>query len=106
MESSRSGYGASDHTSFYVKDIPVLFFFSGLHEDYHRATDTPDKIAAGEEARVGDLVLHVAMALASGEPRPQFTRVVEPRPVGSTGGGGGYGAQPVYGDRNPPSQLS
>jgi len=92
LESSRSGYGASDHTSFYVKDIPVLFFFSGLHEDYHRATDTPDKIAAGEEARVGDLVLHVAMALASGEPRPQFTRVVEPRPVGSTGGGGGYGA--------------
>ena len=92
LESSRSGYGASDHTSFYVKDIPVLFFFSGLHEDYHRATDTPDKIAAGEEARVGDLVLHVAMALASGDPRPQFTRVVEPRPVGSTGGGGGYGA--------------
>ncbi len=92
LESSRSGYGASDHTSFYVKDIPVLFFFSGLHEDYHRATDTPDKIEAGEEARVADLVMHVAMALASGEPRPQFTRVVEPRPVGATGAGGGYGA--------------
>jgi len=92
LESSRSGYGASDHTSFYVSDVPVLFFFSGLHPDYHRATDTPDKIAAGEEARVGDLVLKAAMALASGEPRPQFTRVQEPRPVGATGGGGGYGA--------------
>ncbi len=92
LESSRSGYGASDHTSFYVSDVPVLFFFSGLHSDYHRATDTPEKIAAGEEARVTDLVLRVAMALASGEPRPQFTRVQEPRPVGATGGGGGYGA--------------
>jgi hypothetical protein len=92
LETSRSGYGSSDHTSFYVSDIPVLFFFSGLHSDYHRATDTPDKIAAGEEARVGDLVLRVAMTLASGEPRPQFTRVQEPRPVGGTGGGGGYGA--------------
>jgi len=92
LESSRSGYGASDHTSFYVKDIPVLFFFSGLHEDYHRATDTPDKIAAGEEARVTDLALRTLLALASEEARPEFTRVVEPRPVGATGAGGGYGA--------------
>ena len=92
LESSRSGYGSSDHTSFYVSDIPVLFFFSGLHPDYHRATDTPDRIASGEEARVGELVLRIALALASGEPRPQFTRVQEPRPVGATGGGGGYGA--------------
>lgn len=93
LESSRSGYGSSDHTSFYVSNIPVLFFFSGLHPDYHRATDTPEKIAAGEEARVDELVLRIAMALASGEPRPQFTRVQEPNPVGATGsGGGGYGA--------------
>ncbi|HKO04504.1 MAG TPA: M28 family peptidase [Candidatus Acidoferrales bacterium] len=92
LESSRSGYGSSDHTSFYVKDIPVLFFFSGLHEDYHRATDTPEKIAAGEEARVTDLAFRALLALASAEARPQFTRVVEPRPMGATGGGGGYGA--------------
>ncbi len=36
--------GGSDHSSFYAKGIPVLFFFSGIHEDYHRPTDTPDKI--------------------------------------------------------------
>src|SRR5678815_4702617 len=39
-----SGTGPSDHTSFYRKDIPVLFFFSGLHSDYHRPTDDADKI--------------------------------------------------------------
>jgi aminopeptidase YwaD len=39
-----SGTGPSDHTSFYRKDIPVLFFFTGLHSDYHRPTDDFDKI--------------------------------------------------------------
>jgi hypothetical protein len=39
-----SGTGPSDHTSFYRKDIPVLFFFTGLHKDYHRPTDDFDKI--------------------------------------------------------------
>lgn len=38
------GRGGSDHTSFYVKDIPVIFFFTGIHEDYHTPSDTPDKI--------------------------------------------------------------
>lgn len=38
------GRGGSDHTSFYVKDIPVIFFFTGIHEDYHTPGDTPDKI--------------------------------------------------------------
>jgi aminopeptidase YwaD len=39
-----SGAGPSDHTSFYRKDIPVLFFFTGIHSDYHKPTDDVDKI--------------------------------------------------------------
>ena len=39
-----SGTGPSDHTSFYRKDIPVLFFFTGIHKDYHKPTDDYDKI--------------------------------------------------------------
>jgi C-terminal processing protease CtpA/Prc len=39
-----SGTGPSDHTSFYRKDIPVLFFFTGLHTDYHKPSDDADKI--------------------------------------------------------------
>lgn len=39
-----SGVGPSDHTSFYLNDIPVLHFFTGQHDDYHRPTDDPDKI--------------------------------------------------------------
>jgi aminopeptidase YwaD len=39
-----SGTGPSDHTSFYRKDIPVLFYFTGLHSDYHKPSDDPEKI--------------------------------------------------------------
>ena len=39
-----SGTGPSDHTSFYRKDIPVLFFFTGQHKDYHRPSDDADRI--------------------------------------------------------------
>jgi aminopeptidase YwaD len=47
-----SGTGPSDHTSFYRKDIPVLFFFTGLHSDYHRPTDDADKINYTGEYRI------------------------------------------------------
>ena len=39
-----SGTGPSDHTSFYLKNIPVLFYFTGIHQDYHKPTDDADKI--------------------------------------------------------------
>ena len=49
------GFGPSDHSSFYAKGIPVLHFFTDLHEDYHRATDDIEKINAPGEVRVVDL---------------------------------------------------
>ncbi|NOT50893.1 MAG: M20/M25/M40 family metallo-hydrolase [Chitinophagaceae bacterium] len=52
-----SGIGPSDHTSFYRKDIPVLFFFTGLHTDYHKPTDDADKINyRGTEIIIGHIV--------------------------------------------------
>jgi hypothetical protein len=47
-----SGMGPSDHTSFYLKNIPVLFFFTGLHSDYHKPTDDPNKINYTGEALI------------------------------------------------------
>jgi aminopeptidase YwaD len=51
-----SGTGPSDHTSFYRKDIPVLFFFTGLHADYHKPTDDFDKINYRGELAVIDYI--------------------------------------------------
>jgi hypothetical protein len=83
--------GSSDHISFYVKNIPVLFFFSGLHADYHKPSDTADKILFADAARLGDLAMRSAQTLATQDARPQFVRVAEAQ-TASGGGGSGYGA--------------
>ncbi|HLV86594.1 MAG TPA: M28 family peptidase [Candidatus Sulfotelmatobacter sp.] len=94
IEYSGSGYASSDHTSFVSKKIPVLFFFSGLHSDYHKPSDTWDKINAPSAARLLDLVGDVAVELASAEVPPAFQVVAEDKPLAG-GGGGGYG--PYFG---------
>lgn len=72
------GYGPSDQSSFYAKDIPVLHFFTDLHDDYHRATDDADKINAAGEARVVELALRVARAVADRPSRLTFVRIAAP----------------------------
>lgn len=68
------GYGPSDHTSFYRKDIPVLFFFTGLHPDYHRPSDTWDKINYDGMVQVLGMVQESADWIASRSGRLQFTK--------------------------------
>src|SRR6202011_2450005 len=60
IDYSDSGYGSSDHTSFTAKQVPVLFFFSGLHSDYHKPSDTWDKIDAAGSMDVLQLVADAA----------------------------------------------
>ena len=94
IEYSAGGYSSSDHTSFVSKKIPVLFFFSGLHSDYHKPSDTWDKINAPSAARLLDMVGNVAVQLANAPEAPAFQVVAEEKPPGG-GGGGGYG--PYFG---------
>ena len=98
VEYSASGYAASDHTSFVGKKIPVLFFFSGLHSDYHKPSDTWDKINAPDAATLLDFIDDVALKIDSASERVAFVAVKEDQPSGqaaSGGGGGGYG--PYFG---------
>src|SRR5215831_11224450 len=94
LDYSDSGYGASDHMSFNAKKIPVLFFFSGLHTDYHKPSDTSDKINSSGAVKVLGLVYMMMDNLASKTQRLQYTEVQEPKP-GTAGSGGGYG--PYFG---------
>lgn len=66
----RSVTSRSDHASFYRKDIPVLFFFTGLHEDYHRTSDHADKINHDGMADIAKLVSGVLFELAQGAEVP------------------------------------
>ncbi len=95
IEYSPGGYSASDHTSFVAQKIPVLFFFSGLHADYHKPSDTADKINAPSAALLLNMVADVALELANASQRPEFVTVAEDKPIGGVSGGGGYG--PYFG---------
>src|SRR5579883_409466 len=70
----QTGTGPSDHAKFYAKDVPVLFFFTGFHEDYHRATDTKEKINNAGEANIAKYVESIALALANRDDKIPFTR--------------------------------
>ncbi|MEI6713762.1 MAG: M28 family peptidase [Verrucomicrobiota bacterium] len=68
-------YLPTDTTSFYPKRIPVLNFFTGSHEDYHRPTDTPDKIEFNGMERIAKFASGIVLDLAEAPERPDFSRV-------------------------------
>ncbi|HUI56326.1 MAG TPA: M28 family peptidase [Bryobacteraceae bacterium] len=92
----------SDHTSFVTGQVPVLFFFSGLHGDYHKPSDTWDKIDSADAATLLDMVAEVADDLREAPDRPQFVRVAPaPQPAGAPSGGGygpWFGSVPDFGE--------
>lgn len=71
---NRGGRAPSDNLSFYEKGMPVLFFFTGLHEDYHRPSDDWKRIDRKGIAKVARLASEVCLDLATRETRPPFTR--------------------------------
>ena len=69
------GFGPSDHSSFYGKKIPVLFFFTGTHEDYHKPSDDTDKINYTGEKEILDFVFNITMDIDSNPERPDYLLV-------------------------------
>lgn len=98
ITASGDGYGPSDQTSFYAKQIPVLHFFTGTHERYHTPDDDADAINFAGAARVAELTSQVAATLAKGEVTPQYARVTAaPAMEGDSRGYGAYlGTIPDY----------
>lgn len=76
---SESGSGPSDHTSFYLENIPVLHFFTGQHEDYHKPSDDADKINYQGMKKVLDFMMRVILA-ADKVAKPAFTKTVDKSP--------------------------
>ena len=72
-----SGTGPSDHTSFYRKDIPVLFFFTGLHTDYHKPGDDPDKINYIGETKIIHYISGIVLSPISMGQKLVFTKTRE-----------------------------
>ena len=69
---NEDGYGPSDHSSFYSKQVPVLFFWTGTHDDYHKPSDTADKINYEGEARIVSFVSRVVCDIDKSDKRPTY----------------------------------
>jgi hypothetical protein len=80
-------FQSSDHYPFAVKGVPVLFFFSGLHEDLHGPTDSPERADCDKGARVARLAFYIGLEVANADGRPTWDPAARARVVG---GGGGH----------------
>ena len=86
---NKGGLGGSDQTSFYSHDIPVFFFFTGIHKDYHTPTDDVEKINFPAEKEIGDYAFDVMMDVIN---RPQsltFQQAASEKNASSGQGRGG-----------------
>ena len=68
-------FGRSDHANFYREDIPVLFFFTGAHQDYHKPSDDWDKIDYQGEKEVLNFVYDLIVQLSTNKEKPVFTEI-------------------------------
>lgn len=96
---NEDGFGPSDHSSFYSKQVPVLFFWTGTHEDYHKPSDTADKINYEGEARIVVFVERIVRDLDQSDKRPTYT-VAKSDPQQRTGFRVYLGTIPNYADSN------
>ena len=91
VSKASDGYAPSDQSSFYSKNIPVLFMFTSLHNDYHRPTDTWDKINYEGETQVVRYAEDILRTVANSDAKPDFIKVSGPAPQDSAMRKEGYG---------------
>lgn len=88
----------SDHFSFYQKKIPVLFFWTGIHADYHRPSDTADKINVAGMRQIADMSVEMIDYLTTVEKRPDYIQVKTTGASIRPGNGPRLGILPAYSD--------
>lgn len=97
---NQDGFGPSDHQSFYVRDIPVLFFFTGTHDDYHKPSDTAEKINTEGIRQIAEFVREIATTVANEPQRIAFTRVQTQQRATGRGFRISLGTVPNYSDQD------
>jgi hypothetical protein len=95
---NEDGFGPSDHSSFYMKQIPVLFFWTGTHADYHKPSDTADKINYDGEVGILKLVARLVREIDANDKRPAYTVAKTESTGRSTGFRVYLGTIPNYAD--------
>lgn len=93
---SEEGYGPSDHSSFYGKDIPVLFYFTGAHEDYHTPFDTYEDINYDGMVRISEQIFKVTSVLVNADSTLQFREAGPKKPAATRMKGVTLGIMPDF----------
>lgn len=91
LKATEDGYGPSDNSSFYKKKVPVLMLFTGAHSDYHKPSDTWDRINEVGLWRVTRFVTALVESLDA-RPRVEYRQAKSDSTALRLAGGGGYGA--------------
>jgi hypothetical protein len=111
IQKDKTGYGPSDHQSFYGKKIPVFFFYTGMHQQYHKPADTVDTINIPGMRKVADMVEDLTTALATDPKRPEYQYVAGTfNPSGRSSGPSGpsgprMGVVPSYSSDDKPGLV-
>lgn len=104
LSKSTDPYGASDHTSFYSNNVPVLFFFTGLHSDYHLPSDDFEKINFDGMLKVADFSAKLLDYIGNNEIKPEYILVkmdqMEMGAKAGAGNGAWFGIVPNFEDNH------
>jgi aminopeptidase YwaD len=100
LQLNEDGFGPSDHSSFYSKKIPVLFFFTGTHNDYHKPSDTADKINYSGEHEIIGYIADIERTIDQTVQRPTYTVAKTTMQGGRSGFNISLGTIPNYADSN------
>ncbi len=109
LKLNKDGFGPSDHSSFYGKNIPVFHFFTDLHSDYHRPSDDTDKINYDGMQKVVTYIANIAKELNTAPEKPQYVQVEAPRAPAAGAGRSSRsytGAIPDFGEQVEGMRLS
>lgn len=101
LQLNEDGFGPSDHSSFYAQKIPVLFFFTGTHLDYHKPSDTTEKINYAGLNQITNYVSEIIKSIDANPKRPTYAVA---KSSGMSGGRTGFnvslGTIPSYAESN------
>ncbi|WP_339728997.1 M20/M25/M40 family metallo-hydrolase [uncultured Gimesia sp.] len=100
------GFGPSDHSSFYGKEIPVLHLFTGTHSDYHRPSDDWDKINIPGMKRIIGFLEEITIATAENPKRPEYVKIERPATTMRSGNRPYFGSIPDFGGEGPGYHIS
>jgi len=103
---NKDGYGPSDHASFYAKEVPVLFFFTGLHKDYHKPSDDWQLVNNEGIAEISRMLVGILNYIGSNPGKPDFIKVTEEKKSTNMGFRVTLGVIPDYSSTKEGLELS